>query len=64
MLGQNTLHADFGPIVLTGTSRVNTAWGYGPYFDQPFDMEGDQYAVYADDTPIPTGSCDYGTITT
>jgi len=58
-------HYDHNNVAfVTGKSRVNTAWGYGPYFDQPFDMEGDQYAVYADDTPIPTGTCDYGTITT
>jgi hypothetical protein len=61
--GQNTLQADFGPVVLTGKSRANTAWAEGPYGDQPADMAGNQIAWFAFQGDLPTATCDYSTIT-
>jgi hypothetical protein len=62
--GQNTLQADFGPIVLTGKSRANTAWGDGPFGDQPANIEADQVMVWAEDGALPVGTCDYSTVAT
>lgn len=64
VLGQNTLQADFGPVVMTGKTRANTSWGFGPYGDQPADMAGNHWFPFADpaDT-VPAGTCDYSTIT-
>jgi hypothetical protein len=62
--GQNTLQADFGPVVLTGKSRVNTSWGSGPYGDQPASTEGAQLGVWASAGDLPTATCDYSTVTT
>lgn len=63
VLGQNTLQADFGPVVLTGKSRANSSWGFGPYGDQPADVEANQMGVWASASDLPTGTCDYSTIT-
>lgn len=59
--GQNTLQADFSPIVLTGKSRANSAWGSGPYGDQPEAAEG-HLALWADAGDLPTATCDYSTV--
>ncbi len=64
VLGQNTLQADFGPVIATGKSRANTAWGDGPYGDQPTDVEADQVMVWADAGDLPVGTCDYQTVAT
>jgi hypothetical protein len=63
VLGQNTLSADFGPVVLTGKSRANTAWGQGPYGDSLADVVGNQVAVWADTNDLPVATCDYTTVT-
>lgn len=57
-LGQNTLQADFGPIVLTGKSRANSAWDVGPYGDQPEAATGHGLAWF-DSGDLPTATCDY-----
>ncbi len=62
--GQNTLQADFGPVVLAGKTRVNSAWGFGPYGDQPADIGGNQRGVWADSLDLPTATCDYSTVAT
>jgi hypothetical protein len=62
--GQNTLQADFGPIVLTGKTRANTAWGFGPYGDQPADVAGNQIGVWASAAELPVGTCDYSSTAT
>jgi hypothetical protein len=62
--GQNTLQADFGPVVLTGKSRVNSAWGEGPYGDEPHDIGVFQRGVWASALDLPTGTCDYQTVAT
>lgn len=62
--GQNTLQADFGPVVLTGKSRANTAWGFGPYGDQPASVGANQIAVWASQEDLPVGTCDYETVAT
>ncbi len=56
--GQNTLQADFGPFVMTGKTRVNTAWAFGPYGGQPEPIGANLIGVWAD-TEIPTASCEY-----
>jgi hypothetical protein len=63
VLGQNTLSADFGPVVLTGKSRANTAWGTGPYGDALTDILGNQVSVWADTNDLPVATCDYMTVT-
>lgn len=60
--GQNTLQADFGPIVLTGKSRVNTAWGLGPYGDQPEAAEGHGGAWFDTAPTVPAATCDYSDV--
>lgn len=62
--GQNTLQADFGPVVLTGKTRTNTSWGSGPYGDQPASVEGAQLGVWASAADLPVGTCDYTTVAT
>lgn len=62
--GQNTLQADFSPEVLTGKTRANTAWGFGPYGDQPADIAGNQIGVWASASDLPVATCDYSTIAT
>jgi len=62
--GQNTLQADFGPIVVAGKSRANTTWGTGPYGDQPASIGGAQLGVWATASDLPTGTCDYQTVAT
>jgi hypothetical protein len=64
VLGQNTLQADFGPVVVTGKTRVNTAWGYGPYGEQPADVGANQVGVWASAADLPVATCDYSTIGT
>jgi hypothetical protein len=61
--GQNTLQADFGPVVATGKTRANTAWATGPYGDEPADVAGNQLAVWADAGDLPAGTCAYSTVT-
>lgn len=61
--GQNTLQADFGPVVMAGKSRANTAWGSGPYGDQPTDVLANQIAVWAEPGDLPTATCNYSTVT-
>lgn len=63
VLGQNTLQADFGPVVLTGKTRANTAWATGPYGDLPTNLLGNQLQVFADAGDLPTATCDYQTVT-
>lgn len=63
-LGQNTLQPDFGPVVLTGKSGVNTAWGTGPYGDQPADATDNQWGVWADAGSLPQATCDYSQVGT
>jgi hypothetical protein len=58
------LQADFGPVVLTGKSRANTAWGFGPYGDQPASVGANQIAVWASQEDLPAGTCDYSTVAT
>ena len=60
--GQNTLQADFSPRVLTGKSRANTAWGFGPYADQPADVGANQMGVWASAEDLPVATCDYSTV--
>ncbi len=62
--GQNTLQADFGPVILAGKTRVNTAWGEGPYGDEPHDIGANQRGVWASAFALPTATCDYSTIGT
>lgn len=62
--GQNTLQADFGPVVAAGKTRANTAWGFGPYGDQPADVGANQIGVWASRADLPTATCDYSTIAT
>lgn len=62
--GNNTLQADFGPIVLNGKTNANTAWGEGPYGEQPADMADQQQGVFIWDGDLPESTCDYSTITT
>jgi hypothetical protein len=57
-LGQNTLQADFGPVVLSGKSRANSAWSIGPYGDQPEAALG-QAMFWFDAGELPTATCDY-----
>lgn len=64
VLGQNTLSADFGPIVLAGKSRVNSSWADGPYGDMLADVGGNQLAIEAYAGDLPTATCDYSTIGT
>ena len=61
--GQNTLQADFGPVVLTGKSRANSAWDFGPYDDQPASVGANQVGVWASDEDLPVATCDYSSIT-
>ena len=63
ILGQNTLQADFGPVVLTGKSRVNTSWGTGPFGDQPASTEDGLVGIWGFAGDLPTATCDYSTIT-
>jgi len=62
--GQSTLQADFSPDVLTGKTRANTAWGFGPYGDQPASVGANQQGVWASAAALPTATCDYSTIAT
>lgn len=57
--GQNTLQADFGPVVVTGKTRANTSWGEGPYGDALADVGANQISVWADAGDLPTATCDY-----
>jgi len=61
--GDETLQADFSPIVLTGKTRANTAWGVGPYGDQPEDITGNHRGVWATDENLPVSTCDYSDVT-
>ncbi len=61
---QATQQADFTPETLTGKTRRNSAWGFGPYFDQPFNLGANLIGVFADDAALPTATCDYSTIAT
>ncbi len=60
---QNTLQADFGPVELAGKSAANSAWGFGPYGDQPVDVGANQIGVWADAMDLPTATCAYSTVT-
>ncbi len=62
--GQNTLQADFSPIVLTGKTRVNTSWGYGPYGDSPVDVGAYHRGAWAAQEDLPTATCDYSSVGT
>ena len=60
--GQDTLQADFSPIVLTGKTRANTAWGFGPYPDQPTDPGALHRSVWADAAALPVATCAYSSV--
>lgn len=60
--GQDTLQSDFSPITLAGKTKANTAWGFGPYGDQPDDIGANHRAVWADAADLPTASCDYQSV--
>ncbi len=62
--GQNTLQADFSPIVLAGKTRANTAWGFGPYGDEPVTSGAYHRTAWAADEDLPTATCDYSTVAT
>lgn len=62
-LGQNTLQAEFGPVVAVGKSKANTAWGLGPYDDMPEANDGSQLSFWADANDLPVGTCDYSSVT-
>jgi hypothetical protein len=62
-LGDNTLQADFGPVIVTGKSRANTAWGAGPYGDMPEANDGSQLSFWADAGDLPVGTCEYSSVT-
>lgn len=61
---QQSLQSDFGPVTINGKTRVNSSWGFGPYFDAPVSLGTDHMAVWATDEELPTASCDYSTIAT
>lgn len=62
-LGQNTLQADFGPVVLTGKSRVNSNWASGPYGEQPASVGANHMGLFVWPGDLPTATCDYSTVT-
>lgn len=62
-LGQNTLQADFGPVVVAGKSRANTSWGLGPYGEQAADVGANHLHLAAFAGDLPTATCEYSTIT-
>lgn len=59
--GQETLQADFSPLVLTGKTRSNTAWGVGPYGDT-HDLGAYQRGVWATADELPESTCDYSSV--
>lgn len=61
--GQNTLGADFSPNALTGKTRANSSWGFGPFGDSPVDVGAFQKGQWATAVVPPTATCDYTTIT-
>lgn len=63
-IGPATLNSsDFFQPALTGFSNGNSAWGHGPYDDDPGVVIGDLGAVWQTSDPPPTADCNYGTIT-
>lgn len=64
ILGQNTLQGDFGPVVLTGKSRVNTSWAEGPFGDQAADLENNLLGIFGYPGDLPEATCDYSSVGT
>lgn len=55
--GDDTLDADFQPVLAEGTTRGNSGWGLGPWGDQPVAASAQGFYVYDDD--IPAASPNY-----
>lgn len=62
-LGQGTLNSDIKVDTLNGYSIPNSAWGHGPYGDDPGEVVGPQGGYWFTTDAPPAGVCGYQTVT-
>lgn len=62
-MGQQTFENDFAQPTLSGKARANSAWGSGPYGDQPEPIPANSPGgFFYTDEPTPDAACGYATV--